>query len=74
MTQDPDLLQLRDLHAMALLPVHNNQASPPFCYICSGDRGPVYHHHSSSREIRIVQGVDRLDTQHYMCITCKAVH
>ena len=74
MTQDPDLLQLQDLHSMALLPVNNNQASPPFCYICSGDREPVYHHHSSSREIRIVQGVDRLDTQHYMCTTCKAVH
>ena len=47
----------------------------PFCYICSADREAVFHEHSSSREIRIVQGVEyETENRPYMCTTCMTVH
>ena len=61
-------------HNMVQLPVHDRQARPPYCYICSADRHPTYHYHNSSREIRIVQGSDRSETLPYMCTTCMKVH
>ena len=54
-----------------------NQAArtlSPFCYICSTEKQPnVRHEHMSSREIRIIQGVDKT-SRPYMCITCSCVH
>ena len=51
-----------------------SSSAAPFCYICSDQRDPVYHHHNSGREIRVVQGVDKSEALLYMCTTCKTVH
>ena len=52
----------------------------PYCYICSyrqptGPQRRVNHRHSSSREVRLMQGVD-FSTQAltYMCPTCMEAH
>ena len=54
---------------------------PPKCNICSyrqlhyNDRAPVYHHHFSSREVRILQGLEYSTTNRdYLCPTCQAHH
>ena len=48
--------------------------TPPFCYICSTvERPNVRHYHSSAREIRIIQGVDKTDKP-FMCTTCMHIH
>ena len=59
---------------MAHLPVQDRHAAPPLCLICSADRDPTYHYHNSSREIRILQQVDKSDNKPYVCTTCNTVH
>ena len=59
---------------MSHLPVEDRHARPPLCHICSADREPTYHYHNSSREVRILQQVDKSDTKAYMCTTCSTVH
>ena len=52
----------------------------PYCYICSyrqqeGRNRPVFHTHSSAREVRIMQGAEfALGNPGYMCPTCRVVH
>ena len=52
----------------------------PICRICSyrqveSTPRPVFHLHSSSREVRYMQGVeDRSSPHNYMCPTCMDIH
>ena len=58
----------------------NPHVMAPYCMICSyrqnEDRPyPLFHLHSSPREVRILQGVEYSHSNlDYMCPTCKAMH
>ena len=48
--------------------------SAPYCYICSSEeKARNYHHHMSSKELRVIQGIDKTDRP-YMCHTCSRIH
>ena len=54
---------------------------PPQCHICSFQQPrpekpeKVFHHHFSSRQVRLTLGVERLSTNpDYMCPTCQRRH
>ena len=70
------LLLLNCVPELLMMTTTNQSTSTaaPFCYLCGDQRDPVYHHHNSGREIRVVQGVDKTETLLYMCTTCKTVH
>ena len=55
--------------------------SAPRCTICSyrqlyyDDRAPVYHRHFSSRDIRILQGLEySVTNRDFLCPTCQSYH